>query len=78
MCPLLVLRLREVRSELCGPEGRVSVMENVTESGDSCNFKRLWTRGTFLGRQEWASRGSGEQEEVGEMVVYFCAGLCPR
>lgn len=28
----------EVRSKPLGPEGRGNVMENVTESGDSCNF----------------------------------------
>lgn len=41
MCYMLVLMPWEIRSELFGPEGRGSVMENVTESGDSCNFERL-------------------------------------
>lgn len=49
---MLGLMLWEGRSELFGPEGRGSVMENVTESGDGCNFERLRTRGTFLRRQE--------------------------
>ena len=46
------------RAELFGPEGGGGVMENVTESGDGCNFERLRTRGTFLRRQE----GKGSRE----------------
>lgn len=75
---MLGLMLWEGRSELFGPEGGGGVMENVTESGDGCNFERLRTRGTFLRRQERVYRGSGQREEVSEMVVWALplASLC--
>lgn len=42
MCYTLLLMLGEVRSQLFGPEGIESVMENVTGSGETVNsFKRL-------------------------------------